>query len=120
MIATKHYIRIALEVTKNVTQRNSEGKKMRYIASVKDRETKELMLIERDYPTKKAFMSDLHGNGYAVKFISKEEEFDDDCAKYYEKKQIKNAVSRAIYASRKKSADRRGMSVKEYMEWLND
>ena len=43
----------------------------------------------RDYPTKKEFITVLRQNGYAVRFISTEERFDDDCAKYYER--IENA-----------------------------
>lgn len=53
----------------------------KYIASVKDKETKEIVVIEREYPTKKAFKSDLIGNGYMVRFIAAEETFDEACEK---------------------------------------
>lgn len=57
---------------------------MKYIASVRDKETKELMIIEREYDTKKHFYDDLRGNNFAVRFITTEEKFDEDCVKYHE------------------------------------
>ncbi len=58
---------------------------MMYIAMVTDKETKKLEKIEAEYPTKKAFDHDLKRNGYAVRFITTEENFDEDCTKYHEK-----------------------------------
>lgn len=58
----------------------------KYIASVRDKETNEIILIEREYETKKAFYWDLRANGYAVRFIANEETFDDECAKYYSRR----------------------------------
>lgn len=39
-------------------------------AYVRDRQTKEYLVVEKNYPTKEAFKRDLHGNGYTVKRIS--------------------------------------------------
>lgn len=39
-------------------------------AVVRDKKTKEIHLIERDYDSKKAFEKDLRSNGYAITRIS--------------------------------------------------
>lgn len=39
-------------------------------AYVKDRETKELKLLSRDYPSKESFWRELEANGYIVRRIS--------------------------------------------------
>ena len=39
---------------------------MLYKAIVKDKQTKELKIIESEYDTKKDFIRDLRGNGYMV------------------------------------------------------
>lgn len=54
-----------------------------YIASVRNKQTKELMTITREYETKKEFEEDLRGNGYSIRFISTPEKFDEDCAKWH-------------------------------------
>lgn len=66
---------------------------MIYTASVKNKETKKIEVITSDYPNKKAFAFDLRRNGYSVRFISTEKNFDRDCEKYYEKLESKR-VSR--------------------------
>lgn len=66
---------------------------MIYTASVKNKETKKIEVITSDYPNKKAFAFDLRRNGYSVRFISTEKNFDHDCEKYYEKLEAKR-VSR--------------------------
>lgn len=86
-----------------------------YIASVRDKETKEVKLITRDYPNKKAFREDLYGNGYSVRFITTEDKFDEDCEKWYWACKKSNEIHKAIYAHRKAGAKRLGMTMAEYM-----
>lgn len=90
----------------------------KYIASVRDKETRELKIIEMEYPTAKAFREDLYGNGYRVRFITTEEKFDEDCEKYHRRWEINKKIKNEIYASLKKYADKRGMTVAEYKRWL--
>jgi len=58
---------------------------MKYIASVRDPETNAIVIIKRDYPTKKQLAEDLRNNGYRVRVISTEDKFDEDCEKYYDR-----------------------------------
>ena len=68
---------------------------MVYIAAVKDTYTGKVEIIERDsYTSKKAFATDLRGNGYKVRFITTEENFDDDCIKYHEKIERKMMINK--------------------------
>ena len=53
-----------------------------YKAFVKSKETGELTIIESEYTSKKDFARDLRANGYAVKFISTPEKFDEDSENY--------------------------------------
>lgn len=66
----------------------------KYIASVRDKETKLLSIIESEYDRKSDFYSDLHGNGYSVRFISTEEKFDEDCQKWHERNERRKLISR--------------------------
>lgn len=93
---------------------------MKYIASVRDKETKKLMLIEREYDRKSDFYNDLRNSGYSVRFITTEENFDEDCEKWHERNEQSKRVHKAIYASDKQHATKMNMSVAEYRAWLND
>ena len=64
-----------------------------FMASVRDKKTKELKVIKSEYKYKKDFYSDLIGNGYAVRFIATEEKFDDECEKYYTKLEKQNEMN---------------------------
>lgn len=89
------------------------------IASVVDRETKKLQIIEREcYETKKAFREDLLANGYSVRFIATEETFDEECEKYHERVNRQVRINKMLWESDKKHAAQMNMSVKEYREWL--
>lgn len=81
---------------------------MLYIASVRDRETKEIKVLQYDYPTKKAFREDLAGNGYSVRFIATEETFDEECEKFYEKQQLRSYINKHMWESDKKLAAKLG------------
>lgn len=85
-----------------------------FIACVVDRETKETLIIERYLPTKKEFRQLLAGNGYSVKFIATEETYDDECVKYWERKQ-RNRIRQQV---KRESAKQMGMTVREYNDWL--
>lgn len=89
-----------------------------YIASVKDKKTKEIKIITSVYNTKKEYAEDLKRNGYSVRFITTENKFDEDCEKYYEKNRINSIIRKNLYESDKKHAEKMGMSVKEYRNWL--
>lgn len=89
------------------------------IASVVDKETKKLQIIERDcYKTKKEFKIDLLANGYSVRFIATEETFDEECEKYHERINCQARINKLLYESDKRHAMQMGMSVKEYRRWL--
>lgn len=79
---------------------------------------KKRMILTYDYPTKKDFKTDLAGNGYIVYFITTEENFDEDCAKYYERYEKQKNIQKLIYDARRKEAKRMNMTVKQYKEWL--
>jgi len=91
----------------------------KYIASVRDKETKELKIIEREYDRKSDFYTDLRNNGYSVRFITTEEKFDEDCEKWHERNETSKRVHKMIYASHKKSASEMNMTVAEFKAWLN-
>lgn len=92
---------------------------MKYIASVRDKETRKLMVIEKEYPTKKAFESDLRGNGFSIRFIATEETFDEACEKWHDYNERSKRYHKQVYTSDKKHATRLGMSIAEYRTWLN-
>lgn len=80
----------------------------KYIASVKDRETKKVELIEREYDSKKGFETDLRTNGYAVRFISTPEKFDEDCEKFAKQLELKRNVAKA-----KRDSDKRVKAMRK-------
>jgi len=88
-------------------------KKM-YKAFVKSKETGELTIIESEYTSKKDFARDLRANGYAVKFISTPEKFDEDSENYnWELKRRKN-VREAMkqHKASKEQAERETIDMK--------
>lgn len=91
----------------------------KYIASVRDKETKKLMIIESEYDRKSDFYVDLRNNGYSVRFITTEEKFDEDCEKWHERNETSKRFHKAVYASYKEFAEKMNMSVAEYRAWLN-
>ena len=91
---------------------------MKYIASVRDKETKEHLILTYEYPTKKAFRSDLLGNGYTIYFITTEENFDEDCEKYHARYERQKRIQQMQRDSDKKHAERMGMSIAAYRAWL--
>ncbi len=93
---------------------------MKYIASVRDKETKERKILTYEYPTKKAFRTDLIGNGYTVYFITTEEDFDRDCEAYHERYERQKRVQKMMRDSDRKQAGRMGMTLAEYRAWLKD
>lgn len=93
---------------------------MKYIASVRNKETKELMIIEREYNRKSDFYNDLRGNNYSVRFIATEETFEEECEKWHEKNETSKRIHKAIYAFDKQHASRMNMTVAEYRALLNN
>lgn len=89
----------------------------KYIASVRDKETKKLQLIEREYNRKSDFYNDLRNNGYSVRFITTEEKFDEDCEKWHEKNELCKRIHKNIYASDKMHAEKMNMTVTQYRAW---
>lgn len=86
----------------------------KYIASVRDKETKKLMLIEREYDRKSDFYSDLRNNGYSVRFITTEEKFDKDCEKWHEQNETSKRYHQIKHDIDKEYADKYGISVAHY------
>ena len=89
---------------------------MKYIASVKYEGKQEL--ITKDYPTKKEFKEDLLNNGYSVRFITTEENFDIDCDKFHEKLETQRIKNKIRYDYDKKDAKKYGVSVPVYRQAL--
>lgn len=56
-----------------------------YIASVKQSRKGNIEIIKERFNNKAEFKKALHDNGYIVRFISTEENFESDCEKYYTK-----------------------------------
>lgn len=82
---------------------------MKYIASVRDRQTGKIEIIERDcYKTKKEFKEDLAGNGYTIRFITTEEDFDKACEERYWKLHQRSIVNKLHWESEKKTAEKLG------------
>ena len=76
---------------------------MKYVASVRNKDTNKLEVITReDYSSKKSFEADLKGNGYKIRFISTEDKFDEDCDKYNIKLESAKAARKAISKSKPK------------------
>lgn len=92
---------------------------MKYIASVRDRETGKIQVIERDcYKTKKDFRADLASNGYSIRFIATEETFDDECEKLYQNQRKRQVINKLHWESEKKTAARYGFkSVAEFRRY---
>lgn len=89
-----------------------------YIASVRDKETKQIQLIEREYKNMAEFKTDLYANGYSVRFITTPEKFDEACENWYQACQKSSAIHKMRYESDKRFAEKAGMTVKEYRDWL--
>jgi hypothetical protein len=76
---------------------------MKYVASVRNKDTNKLEVITReDYSSKKSFEADLKRNGYKIRFISTEDKFDEDCDKYNSKLESAKAARKAISKSKPK------------------
>lgn len=91
---------------------------MMYIASVRNKKTRELTIITRDYETKKEFEEDLRGNGYSIRFITTEDKFDEDCEKWHQRNERSKDYHNVEYAVYKDDAKRMGMTIPQYKAWL--
>lgn len=78
-----------------------------------------IQIIEKEYPTKKAFAEDLRGNGYRIRFISTPEKFDEDCEKYHEAVEKTKMIHKIQYETYKDGAKRMNMTISQYKAWLN-
>lgn len=65
-----------------------------YIASVKDNGS--LKIITSDYNRKEDFAKELRANGYRVRFISTEENFDKDAERYNVRLERQAEISRFV------------------------
>lgn len=96
----------------------------KYIASVRDKETKEIMLIEREYKNKKDFEIDLRMSGYSIRFITTPDKFDEACDKWYEACEKSKRRHQAINEIYKDGAAKYGISAahyrRAYKAWVND
>jgi hypothetical protein len=87
---------------------------MKLIASVRNKETREIEVIEKEYETKKAFERDLKGNGYSIRFIATPEKFDEACYKWYENNEKVKLIEKTRYNMDKEMAEKANMTVSEY------
>ena len=85
---------------------------------VSDKENGKLVILEKEYDNKKSFKMDLVGNGYSVRFIATPETFDEECEKYYARKEAKRFRAECRRRANKECAAMLGMNVKEYKKWL--
>ena len=96
----------------------------KYVASVRDKETKKIMVIEREYEKKKDFEIDLRLNGYSIRFISTSDKFEETCNKYYEKLEERKYKYKAVNSYYKEQAEKYGISTahykRAYTKWIND
>lgn len=92
---------------------------MLYIASVRNKETRELQIIEREYDRKSDFYSDLRENGYSVRFIATEKTFDEECEKWHQKNESSKRYHKIRHDIDKKYADKYGISVAHYRRAYN-
>lgn len=72
-----------------------------FVASVRDKKSREIKIIEREYERKSDFYNDLRGNGYSVRFITTPDKFDEACEKWYEACEMSKAIHKAQYATDK-------------------
>ena len=91
---------------------------MMYIACVRDKATKKIEVIEKDYDNKKDFEIDLRCNGYRIRFITTPEKFDEACEKYHNACERSKAYHKAEYAVYKDYGKKNGMTFQQYKAWL--
>ena len=90
-----------------------------YKAAVTNKETGKLEVITRDdYTSKKDFAHDLRVNGYAVRFISTPEKFDEDCEKYHWELERRKNVREAMkqHKASKEQDEQEAQEVQETVE----
>lgn len=96
----------------------------KYIASVRNKDTKELMLIEREYDKKKDFEIDLRMNGFSIRFITTPDKFDEACEKWYQACEQSKIRHQAVNSYYKEQAEKYGISTahykRAYTKWIND
>ena len=85
-----------------------------YVASVRDKETNTIKILKGKYATKKEYENDLRKNGYAVRFITTEENFDSDCEKWNKRNEENKRIAKMKYEARKKFANEHGMTRAQY------
>lgn len=74
-------------------------------------------IVKSEYNRKQDFYIDLRGNGYKVRFISTEENFDADCEKYHERCEMNRIRNNARYRATAQFAKEMKMTVKEFKAW---
>lgn len=96
----------------------------KYIASVRNKDTKELMLIEREYDKKKDFEIDLRMNGFSIRFITTPDKFDEACEKWYQACEQSKLRHKVRHDLDKEQAKKYGISAAHYRRaynaWVND
>ena len=97
------------------------SEKKTYVALVKDKSTGKFEILTYDYHSKKDFAIDIRANGYAVRFISTPEKFDEDCEKWNRNneavKRRKRIIIRSIRECDEKCAAAVGKTLNEYRKW---
>lgn len=83
-------------------------------AYVRYKEENKVDIVERDYPTKKAFEEDLRANGYSIRCIATPEKFEEACDKWHENNAKVNYMEKVKFQCDKAQANRYGISVAHY------
>ena len=88
-----------------------------YWASVRNKETNQIEIIKRDdYSSKKDFAHDLRVNGYAVRFISTPDKFDEDCENYYWECEKRKNIRKCVSESKKRTETTETVETEEKTE----
>lgn len=77
------------------------------VAYVKEKATKKNAIIRSSYATKKAFINDLHGNGYSVRYVCLDtpEEIEKASQKYHDNLDLQRNIQRAKREHTSKSVE---------------
>lgn len=86
---------------------------MLFIASVKTSRKAPIEIIRAEYKYKKDFYKDLRSNGYRVQFITTEENFENDCEKFYAKLEDRKLLYKYVQKAKKEDKEEVKKEVKE-------
>ena len=95
-------------------------KTKKYVAFVRNIETKKFEIIESEYANKTDFYKDLKANGYKVRVITTPEKFDEECEKWERNAAFEKSVRKLNRESDERIAAKMNMTYKEYRKWQKE